>query len=85
MKNKKYFVYILECKDKTLYTGITNDLKKRVIQHNEAKEGAKYTKARRPVVLLYSEKCGTRSNALKRECVVKSMTRLQKMALIEPK
>ena len=85
-KSKQSFsVYILECADKSLYTGIALDLKKRLIQHNEAKEGAHYTKTRRPVILRYSEKCGTRSNALKREYVVKNMSRTEKLCLIKKK
>jgi putative endonuclease len=76
-----YFVYILECADKTLYIGITNDLKKRVMAHNTSKTGAKYTKARRPVVLKYSEKVRTRSAALKREYALKQLSRQEKLKL----
>ncbi len=77
-----YFVYILRCADETLYTGITNDLKRRLHQHNHAQAGARYTKTRRPVVLIYSEKKRTRSAALRREYAIKSLTRAQKLALI---
>ena len=84
-KEGVFFLYILVCADKSLYTGISLDVKKRVIEHNEAKKGARYTKTRRPVVLLYSEKCGTRSSALKREYAVKSMSRPEKLALIKKK
>jgi putative endonuclease len=77
-----YFVYILECADKTLYTGYTNDLQKRLKNHNQAKSGAKYTKARRPVKLKYSEKFRTKSQAMKREAEIKNLTRKQKLELI---
>jgi len=77
-----YFVYILECSDKTLYTGITTDLKRRVDEHNNSDKGAKYTKLRRPVKLVYSEKSQDRSSASKREHSIKKMTRVAKMELI---
>ena len=77
-----YFVYILECRDKTLYTGITNNLEKRIKDHNESKIGAKYTSGRRPVVLKYFEKVSNRSKALKREIEIKSWTRRRKLDLI---
>lgn len=77
-----YFVYILECADKSLYTGYTNDLTKRLKQHNDSKYGANYTKSRRPVILKYSEKFSTKSEALKREIEIKSWTRKQKLDLI---
>ena len=78
-----YYVYILECADKTLYTGYTTDLRKRVKNHNESKVGAKYTKARRPVALKYSEKLPTLSEALKREFEIKKLTRKEKLDLIK--
>jgi putative endonuclease len=78
----KYYVYILECADKTLYTGYTNDIKKRVLAHNNLKTGARYTKARRPVILVYSEKFKTKTEAMKREYVLKQMTREEKLVLI---
>ena len=78
-----YFVYIIECKDKTLYTGSTNDLEKRVFAHNNLKTGAKYTKARRPVILKYFEKFKTKHKAMKRECEVKNLTRKEKLGLIK--
>ncbi|MBM3261676.1 GIY-YIG nuclease family protein [Candidatus Kaiserbacteria bacterium] len=77
-----YFVYILECSDGTLYTGVTNDLERRLHRHNTAKAGAKYTASRRPVRLLYSEKRHTKSAALKRECKIKSLSRKEKRELI---
>ena len=78
----KHYVYILRCNDKTLYTGYTNDLVKRVLAHNKLKTGAKYTKARRPVKLVYSEKYETKSESLKRENVIKNMSRKEKLKLI---
>lgn len=78
---KNWFVYIVKCCDGTLYTGVTNDLDERVKQHNLGK-GAKYTRARKPVNLIYSEKCDSRSTALKREAEIKKLTRAQKQALI---
>jgi putative endonuclease len=77
-----YFVYILECADKTLYVGSTNDLKKRLDQHNNKKSGAHYTKIRRPVVLKYQEQFDTLAESRKREAEIKRWPRLKKMALI---
>ena len=78
-----YFVYILECADKTLYTGSTNNLEKRLNEHNNSKCGAHYTKIRRPVKLMYSEKYSTKSEALKREMEVKKLKRDKKLLLIK--
>lgn len=77
-----YFIYILECADKTLYTGSTNDLEKRIYSHNHSKSGARYTKNRRPVVLKYSEKFRTKGAALKREAKIKSLSRVEKINLV---
>ncbi|MCK4864874.1 MAG: GIY-YIG nuclease family protein [Gammaproteobacteria bacterium] len=82
-KNKDWLVYILECSDKTLYTGITNDLEKRLEQHNNGKDGAKYTRVRRPVKCVYREVQKNRSEASKREFVIKSITRAEKLKLIK--
>ena len=76
-----YFVYILQCADETLYTGCTNDLRKRLIQHNGSKRGAKYTRSRRPVVLKYSEKFKTIAKARAREAAIKRLTREKKLKL----
>ena len=76
-----YFVYILECADKSLYTGSTNNLEKRVREHNTSKSGAHYTKIRRPVVLKYSEILETYSLARAREAEIKRMTREEKQKL----
>lgn len=78
-----YFVYILECNDGTLYTGITKDITKRLDEHNTSAKGAKYTKARRPVKLLYEEPSLNRSTASKREYAIKKLTRLKKLQLIQ--
>ncbi len=79
---KQNFVYILECKDGSLYTGWTNDLEKRVAAHNEGR-GAKYTKGRGPVVLRYWETFATKEEAMSREYHIKRLSRAEKMALIE--
>ena len=81
---QNWYVYILRCRDTTLYTGITTDLKRRVAEHNEGKVGAKYTKVRRPVRLVYSEVCETRSVALKREYAIKQLDNEAKQALFKP-
>ncbi len=78
-----HFVYILECVDKTLYVGCTNDLQKRVHQHNNAKSGAHYTKIRRPVVLVYSESYKSLAEARAREAGLKRLKREEKKTLIE--
>ena len=78
---KNWTVYILECGDGTLYTGITDDLKRRLKAHAEGK-GAKYTRGRGPLELVYTEECGTHSDALQREISVKRLNRLEKMKLI---
>jgi len=78
-----YFVYILECSDKSLYTGITTDITKRLDEHNTSVKGAKYTKARRPVKLLYSETSENRSTASKREYAIKKLSREKKLQLIQ--
>ena len=77
-----YYVYILTCKDGTLYTGITKNLTKRIDEHNNSDRGAKYTKIRRPVKLSYSEKALNRSEASKREYAIKKLSRLKKLELI---
>ena len=75
-----WVVYILRCADDTLYTGITNDLKKRLAAHSDGK-GAKYTRGRGPVKLLYSERRKTKGAALKREAAIKKMSRISKLKL----
>ena len=78
-----YYLYILECADKTLYTGITVDLERRVNEHNSSKLGAKYTKARRPVELIYSKRFRNRVTASREEARVKSLTRKEKLEIIK--
>lgn len=78
-----HYVYILECSDGSLYVGSTNDLEKRLYQHNSSKSGAHYTKIRRPVVLKYSEKSKNLSTALKREAEIKKWKRGEKLNLIQ--
>lgn len=77
-----YFVYILRCNDDTLYTGITTDIARRLDEHNNSVKGAKYTKLRRPVSLVYSEELENRSTASKREYALKKLTREEKLKLI---
>jgi len=77
-----YYVYMVRCADETLYTGIAKDVDARVAEHNTGDKGAKYTKSRRPVVLLYVEQAPNRSEALKREYVIKTMSRNEKEALL---
>ena len=77
-------LYILRCGDGTLYTGITTDVEKRLDAHRSGK-GAKYTRGRGPLELVYSEKCGDHSSALKRELEIKRLTREETEKLIEKK
>ena len=77
-----YFVYLLRCADDTLYCGYTNDVQKRVKAHNEGK-GAKYTRTRRPVEVVFTEECLSKSEALKRECAIKRMSRCEKLMLLK--
>lgn len=77
-----FFVYILECVDKTYYIGCTNNLNKRLKQHNRSKLGAHYTKTRRPVTLKYTERFDSRAEALRREYELKQWTKSKKKALI---
>ena len=78
---KQWVVYILSCKDGTLYTGITDRLEHRLKAHNEGK-GAKYTRGRGPVKLLWQEQCPDHSCALRREIQIKRLSRSEKLALI---
>ena len=77
-----FHTYILECADGTLYTGSTNNIDRRLHQHNNLKSAAKYTRSRRPVHLVYSEKFESLSEALSRECELKKLTREEKLSLI---
>ena len=78
---KNNYTYILECADSTLYCGWTNDLEKRLTAHNSGK-GAKYTKSRLPVKLVYYETFATPNEAMSREYSIKKMTRSEKLKLI---
>ena len=79
-----YFVYMVKCADNTLYTGIATELERRIEEHNGSDKGAKYTRARRPVRLVYSEEYPDRSSASKREYEIKKkMSRSEKLKLIE--
>ena len=77
-----YYLYILKCADKTLYTGITTDLKRRIGEHNSSKLGARYTSSRRPVKLIYSKKFKNRSIASKEEARIKKLKRDKKLMLV---
>lgn len=78
-----YSVYIVKCADGTYYTGIARDVEKRIDEHNTSPKGARYTRSRRPVTLVFEEKHPDRSSALKREYAIKQLTRPQKAALIQ--
>ncbi len=89
MKKRKsksaWTVYILRCADGSLYTGITRDVARRVEEHNSNGLAARYTRARRPVALVYQEPAATRSAASKREYRIKRMTRVDKQKLVDAK
>ena len=80
-EGKPYFVYVLECADGTLYTGITTDVDRRVGEHNTKRLGARYTKSRRPVTCVHRERLETKSAALKREFAIKKLSRARKLLL----
>ena len=77
-ENDDWHVYIVRCSDGTLYTGIARDLEKRIAEHNSEAGGARYTRPRRPVELVYSEEAASRSEALKREYEIKRLPRAGK-------
>jgi len=81
MYDKPWYVYIVRCRDDRLYTGISNDVEKRVEKHNTGK-GCRFTRYRYPVKLVYQEECGTKSEARKREIKVQRLTRNKKLELI---
>ncbi len=83
-KASPYYVYMVKCRDGSLYCGYTDDVQKRVAAHNSG-AGAKYTKSRRPVTLVYTEVCASKSEALKREYAIKQLSRAEKEALIQSK
>jgi len=77
-----WWIYLLQCRDDSFYCGITSNLDRRVREHNSGR-GARYTKARRPVKLVNSKKCLSRSNAMKLELRIKKMNRIRKMAFFQ--
>ncbi|MFA6427361.1 MAG: GIY-YIG nuclease family protein [Candidatus Magasanikbacteria bacterium] len=79
-----YYLYIVTCADGSLYTGVTTDVKRRIEEHNASKRGSRYTRARRPVILVYSKKCKTRALAQVEEAHIKKLSRVEKMKLIQP-
>lgn len=81
-QTRKSYTYMVQCSDGSYYTGWTHDLEERVKQHNEGKKGAKYTRSRRPVKLVYYEAFDTPQEAMSREWHIKKLTRKEKEALI---
>lgn len=77
------YTYMVQCADGTLYTGWTNCLKKRLLAHNEGKSGAKYTRGKRPVILVYYEGFETKEEAMRREYQIKQLSREKKLGLME--
>ncbi len=78
-----YYLYIVRCADRALYTGIARDVRQRVREHNSSEAGAKYTRSKRPVKLVYTRRYRNRAYALRAEARVKQMTRREKLALIK--
>lgn len=81
MEEKQNVVYMVRCRDDSLYTGWTNDIEKRVYAHNHG-QGAKYTRGRAPVELVYVEEYGTKEEAMRREAAIKRLSRAEKEGLI---
>lgn len=79
---KQWFMYVVICCDKSLYCGITTDLSRRVKEHNSSSRGSKYTRSRRPVVLIYTEPHSDRSSASKAECAFKKLSKKSKLGKI---
>jgi len=80
---KGWFMYVVRCFDGSLYTGVTNNIKRRILEHNYGTRGAKYTKSRRPVKLVYKIECENRSDALKQEWVFKKLKKTEKEQIIK--
>lgn len=80
-RGQKWFLYILKCRDLSLYTGVTTDIARRFKTHSNGK-GARYTRTRLPLEVVYQEACKTRTQALIRECAVKALPKTKKLALI---
>jgi putative endonuclease len=83
VKDNSWVLYILECNDGSFYTGISNDLARRLNQHRDGR-ASRYTKSRRPVKIVYREACASHSHALRRERAVKALSRKEKEILIDP-
>jgi len=81
--DKPWYVYFLRCNDNSLYCGVTTDVVRREVEHNSTVRGAKYTRVRRPVKMVYHHQCDNRSNACKEESRLKKLTKAQKEALIK--
>lgn len=81
--NSAWYVYLLRCNDNSLYCGVTTDLERRLKEHNESEKGAKYTRARRPVSLVFNQSTSCRSEACRLESYIKKMTKVHKEALIK--
>ncbi len=79
---KIFYFYIVRCADDSLYSGVTTDLKRRVGEHNSKNLGAKYTRSKQPVELVYNEKFSNKSSALKREWQIKKMTKKEKESVL---
>ncbi|MDA8422487.1 MAG: GIY-YIG nuclease family protein [Nitrospiraceae bacterium] len=82
--SNRWLLYILKCRDNTFYTGITNDVERRLGMHNDG-IASRYTRSRLPVILIYQERCRNKSSALKKECRVKSLSRKEKEQYIHKK
>ena len=80
---KLWYVYIVECADRSLYTGITTDVQRRLSEHNSSSKSAKYTRSRRPVILVWSKQVRNRSEASIEEARIKRLSRKQKLELIQ--
>ena len=79
---KNWMMYVVECADGTLYTGITNNMERRLLEHNYGMRGAKYTRSRRPVKLVFSIGCDSHSEAAKKESAFKKLSRQKKQEII---
>ena len=81
--NRAWYVYMVRCADQSLYTGISTDVARRVLEHNQSPKAAAYTRSRRPVELVYTEQCADRPAALKREHAIRQLTAMAKKKLIQ--
>jgi len=82
VSDKSWFVYFVRCKDRSLYCGVTTDITRREHEHNTTIRGAKYTRVRRPVTMVYQQQCANRREACKEEARLKKLTKAQKEALL---